>query len=50
VEKLRDLADGDWQAGIDPTKEGYSLYVMTDAGISATATFTVMRIKPYLLE
>lgn len=69
IEKLRDLADGEWRAGItaeaaakagdagaaggggvNPTKQGYSLYVMTDAGISVTATFNIMRIKPYSLD
>lgn len=70
VDKLRDLADGDWRAGIkaeaaakagdtgaaggggtgDLEKQGYSLYVMTEAGISATATFNIMRIKPYSLD
>ena len=58
VDKLRDLADGKWHAGVqaeaaakagdvgaagsggteDLMKKGYSAYVLTDAGVSATAT------------
>jgi hypothetical protein len=70
VTKLRDLADGEWNAtlgaeaaakagdtgvaggaaGSDLLSKGYVLYVMTEAGISATATLNLMRIQPYSLE
>jgi hypothetical protein len=70
VNKLRDLADGKWHAGIeaeaaakagdvgaagsggtaDLIKKGYSSYVLTDAGVSATATVTMLRAQPYSIE
>ena len=70
IDKLRDLADGKWHAGIeaeaaakagdmgiagsegttDLVKKGYSSYVLTDAGVSATATVTAVRAQPYSIE
>lgn len=70
VDKLRDLADGKWHAGVqaeaaakagdvgaagsggtdDLRKKGYSTYVLTDAGVSATATIAVLRAQPYSIE
>jgi len=69
-EKLRDLADGTWKAGIkaeaaakagdtgaaggagtgDLMKEGFTTYVLTDAGVSATATISVLRAQPYSID
>ena len=69
-DKLRDLADGKWHAGIqaeaaakagdvgaagsgsttDLMKKGFSTYVLTDAGVSATATIAVLRAQPYSIE
>lgn len=70
VEKLRDLADGMWKAGIaaeaaakagdvgaaggrgtgDLMKKGFTTYVLTDAGVSATATIAVLRVQPYSID
>jgi len=70
VEKLRDLADGTWKAGIeaeaaakagdigaaggggtgDLMKQGVSTYVLTDAGVSATATIAMLRAQPYSID
>ena len=70
VEKLRDLADGAWKAGIeaeaaakagdvgaaggggtgDLIKKGFTTYVLTDAGVSATATIGVLRAQPYSID
>lgn len=70
VEKLRDLADGAWKAGIeaeaaakagdvgtaggggtgDLMKKGVTTYVLTDAGVSATATIGVLRAQPYAID
>jgi lipid-binding SYLF domain-containing protein len=70
VEKLRDLADGMWKAGIaaeaaakagdvgaaggggtgDLMKKGFTTYVLTDAGVSATATIAVLRAQPYSID
>lgn len=70
LDKLRDLADGKWHAGVgaeaaakagdvgvagsggtsDLLKKGYSTYVLTDAGISGTATVTMLRAQPYSIE
>jgi hypothetical protein len=70
LDKLRDLADGKWHAGIeaeaaakagdvgvagsgsttDLPKKGFSTYVLTDAGISGTATVSVLRAQPYSIE
>ena len=70
IDKLRDLAEGKWHAGIeaeaaakagdvgvagsgsttDLMKKGYSTYVLTDAGVSATATVAVIRAQPYSIE
>jgi lipid-binding SYLF domain-containing protein len=70
LDKLRDLADGKWHAGVeaeaaakagdvgaagsgsttDLTKKGFSTYVLTDAGVSATATVAVIRVQPYSIE
>jgi lipid-binding SYLF domain-containing protein len=70
VEKLRDLADGTWKAGIaaeaaakagdigaaggkgteDLMKKGFTTYVLTDAGVSATATIAVLRAQPYSID
>ncbi|MDF0673108.1 MAG: hypothetical protein P0120_02025 [Nitrospira sp.] len=70
VDKLRDLADGKWYAGVDAEaaakagdvgaagsggtsdlmKKGYTSYVLTDAGVSATATIAVLRAQPYSIE
>jgi lipid-binding SYLF domain-containing protein len=69
-EKLRDLADGVWKAGIeaeaaakagdvgaaggggtgDLIKKGFTTYVLTDAGVSATATIGVLRAQPYSID
>jgi lipid-binding SYLF domain-containing protein len=69
-EKLRDLADGVWKAGIeaeaaakagdvgaaggggtgDFMKKGFTTYVLTDAGVSATATIGVLRAQPYSID
>lgn len=68
LNKLRDLADGKWHAGVeaeaaakagdvgaagsggtsDLMKKGYSSYVLTDAGVSGTAT--ALRAQPYSIE
>ena len=70
IEKLRDLADGTWKAGIeaeaaakagdigaaggggtgDLVKKGFATYVLTDAGVSATATIAVLRVQPYSID
>ncbi|GKS59363.1 hypothetical protein YTPLAS18_28900 [Nitrospira sp.] len=70
IEKLRDLADGTWRAGVqaeaaakagdvgaaggggtgDLMKKGFTTYVLTDAGVSATATIAVMRAQPYSID
>ena len=70
VEKLRDLADGMWKAGVaaeaaakageigaaggrgtgDLMKKGFTTYVLTDAGVSATATIAVLRVQPYSID
>jgi len=70
LEKLRDLANGTWKAGIeaeaaakagnvgaaggggtgDLMKEGFTTYVLTDAGVSATATIAVLRAQPYSID
>ena len=69
VEKLRDLAAGKWNAGIEAEAaakagdvgaaggggtgdlvKGFSTYVLTDAGVSATATISVMRVQPYSID
>lgn len=70
IEKLRDLADGMWKAGIeaeaaakagdvgaaggrgtgDLMKKGFTTYVLTDAGVSATATIAVLRAQPYSID
>lgn len=70
VERLRDLADGTWKAGIkaeaaakagdvgaaggggtgDLMKKGFTTYVLTDAGVSATATIAVLRAQPYTID
>jgi lipid-binding SYLF domain-containing protein len=70
LEKLRDLADGTWKAGIaaeaaakagdigaaggggtgDLMKKGFTTYVLTDAGVSATATIAVLRVQPYSID
>lgn len=70
AEKLRDLADGTWKAGIeaeaaakageigaagggstgDLMKKGVTTYVLTDAGVSATATIAVLRAQPYSID
>lgn len=70
VERLRDLADGTWKAGIkaeaaakagdvgaaggggtgDLMKKGFTTYVLTDAGVSATATIAVLRAQPYSID
>lgn len=34
----------------DLMKKGYSTYVLTDAGVSATATIAVLRAQPYSIE
>ena len=34
----------------DLLKQGYSTYVLTDAGISGTATVSVLRAQPYSIE
>lgn len=34
----------------DLLKKGYSTYVLTDAGLSATATISVLRAQPYSIE
>jgi hypothetical protein len=34
----------------DLMKKGYSSYVLTDAGISATATVAALRAQPYSIE
>ncbi len=31
-------------------KKGYSTYVLTEAGVSATATIAVLRVQPYSIE
>jgi lipid-binding SYLF domain-containing protein len=70
LEKLRDLADGKWKAGIaaeaaakagdvgaaggrgtgDLMKKSFTTYVLTDAGVSATATIAVLRAQPYSID
>ena len=70
IDKLCDLADGKWHAGVeaeaaakagdvsiagsgsttDLVKKGFSTYVLTDAGVSATATISVLRAQPYSIE
>ena len=67
VEKLRNLAAGKWNAGIEAEAaakagdvgaaggtgdlaKGFSTYVLTDAGVSATATISVMRVQPYSID
>jgi hypothetical protein len=70
IQKLRDLADGTWKAGIkaeaaakageigaagggsmgDLMKKGFTTYVLTDAGVSATATIAVLRAQPYSID
>lgn len=70
AEKLRDLADGTWNAGVeaeaaakagdigsaggggtgDLMKKGFTTYVLTDAGVSATATIAVLRAQPYSID
>lgn len=69
VEKLRDLANGKWNAGIEAEAaakagdvgvagagstgdlmKGFSTYVLTDAGVSATTTITVLRVQPYSID
>lgn len=68
-EKLRDLADGKWNAGVEAEAaakagdvgaaggggtgdlmKGFSTYVLTDAGVSATATIAVLRVQPYSID
>ena len=34
----------------DLIKKGYSTYVLTDAGVSATATISVLPAQPYSIE
>ncbi len=34
----------------DLMKKGYSTYLLTDAGVSATATIAVLRAQPYSIE
>lgn len=69
LEKLQDLADGKWNAGVEAEAaakagdvgaaggggtgdlmKGFSTYVLTDAGVSATATIAVLRVQPYSIE
>ena len=70
LDKLRDLADGEWHTAAgaeaaakagdvgaaggagsgDLGKKGYSTYVLTDAGASATATISVLRAQPYSID
>jgi hypothetical protein len=67
--KLRALAGGEWNAGVEAEMaakagdvgaaggggtgdlmKGFSTYVLTDAGVSATATIAVLRVKPYSID
>lgn len=70
LNKLRDLADGKWHAGVeaeaaakagdvgaagsgsttDLMKKGFSTYILTDAGISGTATVSILRVQSYSIE
>jgi lipid-binding SYLF domain-containing protein len=70
IEKLRDLADGIWKAGVeaeaaakagdigaaggggtgDLGKTGFTTYVLTDAGVSVTATIGLLRAQPYSID
>ena len=70
IEKLRDLADGTWRAGVqaeaaakagdvgaaggggtgDLGKKGFRTYVLTDAGVSVTATIALIRAQPYSID
>jgi len=36
--------------GTGDLMKGFSTYVLTDAGVSATATIAVLRVKPYSID
>jgi hypothetical protein len=50
VAKAGDVGAAGSGSTSDLLKNGYSSYVLSDAGVSATATITVIRAQPYSIE
>ncbi len=50
VAKAGDVGAAGSGSTSDLLKKGYSTYVLTDAGVSATATISVLRAQPYSIE